>query len=117
MSQQLKKIESRVEKIKREIAKIGEMRPGTLRQQYRGTAKNSYGEYWQLKFTHKGKNQTEYVRSESATEVKAQIAMYRRFRKLVDLWTTLAIQHARTKKKLASDREKVNNVKKLTMIL
>lgn len=103
MSQQLKKIESRIEKIKRELMRIGEMRPGTLRQQYRGTAKNSYGEYWQLKFTHKGKSQTEYVRSESAAEVKTQIAMYQRFRKLVELWTALCIQHAKTKKKLQAN--------------
>ena len=106
MSQILKKIEMRIEKIKREIAKIGEMRPGTLRLQYRGTAEKSYGEYWQLKYTHKGKNQTEYVRSESASEVKAQIAMYHRFRKLADLWTALAIQHAKTKKKIEREKSK-----------
>ena len=104
MSQQLKKIETRIEKIKHEIAKIGEMRPGSLKQQYRGTAKNPYGCYWQLNYTHKGRSHTEYVKDESASETKAQIKMYQRFRHLVELWTRLAIQHAQTKKKLGQNR-------------
>jgi hypothetical protein len=106
MSQQLKKIENRIEKIRREIIKIREMRPGTLRLQYRGKAKDSYGEYWQLKYTHKGKSHTEYVNKEAAPEVKNQIAMYHRFRKLVELWTALAIQHARMKKKIEKEKAK-----------
>ncbi len=104
MSQQLKKIEIRIEKIRRELSKIGEMRPGSLKQQYRGTAKNPYGCYWQLSYTFKGKHASEYVRDEVIAETKAQVAMYLRFRKLVELWTALAIQHAKTKKKLQAKK-------------
>ena len=106
MSQVLDGIEGRINKIKNELMKIGEMRPGSLKRQYRGTAKNPYGQYRQLSYTHQGRSRSEYVRDVFVDDVKSQVAAYQRFRKLVSIWTTLAIRHARAKMKQEISRKK-----------
>jgi hypothetical protein len=96
----LRQIESEIEKIKRDLRKIGEMRPGSLSKQYRVPQKQ-IGPFWQLSYTHKMKSHTEYVRHAFIKELKKQIASYRTFRKLVTKWRELAIEHSKTKIRLA----------------
>lgn len=92
----LNKIEKKIRAIKKELEQIGEMRPGSLSNQYR-KSKEKYGEYWQLSYTHQGKGRTEYIRDPFVEEVKTQLSTYRRFRNLIDEWVTLAIEYARIK--------------------
>ena len=96
MSQEkLKEIEAQIEEIKHELMTLGEMRPGSLtRQRRKGCAT---GEYYQLSYTHRMKSKTEYVRKEFAPVVREQVATFRRFRKLTQLWVRLAILHAQLK--------------------
>jgi hypothetical protein len=90
-------IETRIEAIKKALLEIGEMRPGSLTRQRRGTR----GGYYQLSYTHKMKGRTEYVRPEYAPTVRKQISTYKRFKKLVEEWVSLGIEHSKTKIKLA----------------
>jgi hypothetical protein len=86
-------IERRIAEIKRELMLIGPMRPGSISQQTRG--KKQTGKYYQLSYTHRMKGHTEYVRHEWADQTQRQIANYRHFKKLINEWISLAINHAK----------------------
>lgn len=86
-------IESRIEKIKNELAKLGDMRPGSLTVQTRSWG----GEYCQLSYSHKGKGHTEYVSMEQRKEVECQVANYRKFRDLTKEWVELGIKLCKLK--------------------
>ena len=90
-NKKLCQLEKRIEQIKRELQTINEMRPGSLTCQYRNP-QDKVGPYYQLSYTHKMKSRTDYVRSESVSHIREQIAEYKRFRVLVDEWVALAIK-------------------------
>jgi len=94
------KLGERIMRIKEELMKLGELRPGSLTLQKRGAS----GTYYQLSYTHLGKGRTEYIRPEFAKEIKKQIATYRRFKKLVEEWVNLEIE--RSKIKMEMDKKK-----------
>ena len=84
---------------------IGEMRPGSLSKQYNVCGvpgchckdeKNpkKHGPYYQLSFTRNKKSSTRFIRRHQVTEVKAQIAQYKKLRSLVDKWIELAMSLA-----------------------
>jgi hypothetical protein len=55
------------------------------------------------------KSRTEYVRPEFVQDLKKQIAMFKRFKKLIQLWTDLAIKSSQEKIKLAKEsRERLS---------
>lgn len=99
-TKKLQQIENQINKIKMELHKLGEMRPGSLSRQYK-IPKKQIGHYYQLSYTHKMKSRTEYIRSEFVNEIKQQVATYKRFKKLMEKWIDLAIEHSRLKMKLA----------------
>lgn len=86
-------IERRIEQIKRLLAKIGDMRPGSVSVQGRSWG----GQYCQLSYTHRGKGHTEYVRMKKQREIERQIANYRRFRELTKEWVDLGIELCKLK--------------------
>ena len=100
MHKKLAKIEEKIAKIKQELQTIGEMRPGSLTRQYQNR-KQKQGGYYQLSYTHRMKSRTEYVRAQFVHDTRRQVATFRRFRKLVQQWTDLAIEHARLKIEIA----------------
>jgi hypothetical protein len=83
----------RIEKIKKTLADLGDMRPGSLSTQTRSWG----GQYGQLSYTHLGKGHTEYVPPERVKEVKRQIDNYRKFKELTQEWVTLAIEMCKLK--------------------
>lgn len=88
-----KQIERRIETIKRDLATVGDMRPGSLSIQTRGWG----GEYGQLSYTHQGKGHTEYVPKDKRKTVQKQLANYAKFRKLTQEWVNLGIELCRLK--------------------
>lgn len=86
-------IERRIAKIKQELAKLGDMRPGSLSTQTRSWG----GEYGQLSYTHQGKGHTEYVPKEKRKLVQKQLATYNKFRELTQEWVTLGIELCKLK--------------------
>jgi hypothetical protein len=95
MKKEIAAIERRVARIKRELAKVGDMRPGSLSVQTR----NWGGEYCQLSYTHRGKGHTEYVPQGRRKTVERQIANHRKFRKLMQEWIDLEIELCKLKLK------------------
>jgi hypothetical protein len=108
----LRSIERRIARIKSDLATIGEMRPGSLSQQYNvcGTPgcrckdpdnPKRHGPYYQLSYVHRNKSTSQFIRPEFLEETRAQVTEYRRFKKLIDEWVKLALEHARLKLELA----------------
>jgi len=100
MQKKLARIEQKIAGIKAELQKIGEMRPGSLTYQYQ-KPKEKKGGFWQVSYTYQMKSRTEYVRADFVQDLKKQINTFKRFKKLVQLWTDLSIKHSRKKLKLA----------------
>lgn len=95
-TKQHKQIEARIRSLKKRLLEIGQMRPGSLTVQYK-RPKDRKGAYYQLSYTHRMRSRTEYVRPEFAGEIRKQIATYKEFKKLIDSWVQLAIEHSRLK--------------------
>ena len=96
----LSQLEKRIAKIKRDLPTIGEMRPGSLTQQYQ-KPKEKKGAFYQISYTHKMRSKTEYVRPEFVKDLKRQIKNYKKFKEMTKEWTDLAILHSKLKIKLA----------------
>ena len=104
MSQsKLKRLEEAIQGIKREIGKLGALRPGSLSQQARKT-KTRYGADWHLSYTHRGKGHTEYIRDAFVPQVKTEVSNFKRFRKLIDRWITLSIERSQLRMKTDKKR-------------
>jgi len=100
--------EQRIQAIKAELATLGEMRPGSLSQQYNVCGKPNcrckdpqhpqrHGPYYQLSWVHRGKSTTQFIRRPLLPQVRAQIATYNKFRKLTEEWVNLALRLAQAK--------------------
>jgi hypothetical protein len=95
-------IENRIQKIKQQIAELGDIRPGALSQQYnvcgnptcrcKATPPVKHGPYYQISFTWKGKSRSQFVRDDDADEASRQLENYHQLRQLVDEWITLAVE-------------------------
>lgn len=94
----LEGLEEVIDRIKREIGELGALRPGSLSKQSRKT-KTTYGAYWHLSYTHRGKGHTEYIRDAFVRQVKTEVTNFKRFRKLIDRLITLSIKRSQLKMK------------------
>ena len=99
-TKELKKMEKEIEGIKEELMEIGEMRPGSLSQQYQNP-KEKKGPYYQLSYMHKMKSRTDYVRPQFVEQTRNQIAAYKRFKELTQRWIDLGIAHAKLRVEIA----------------
>ncbi len=100
MNKKIRDIERQIEKIKRELVAIGDLRPGSLSKQYnvcgtpgcrcKATPPQKHGPYFQLSFSRKGKSSTRFVKKDDVSTVKKQLQNYKRLKILVDRWIDLA---------------------------
>ena len=99
----LKEIEKRIQKIKSDLNKIGEMRPGSLTEQFKDSDARTGG-YYQLSYTHNMKSRTDYIRKAHVANTKKQIKNYKKFRDLTEEWVALSIEHAKLAMKMKNNR-------------
>lgn len=101
-----KGLETKIDRIKQELRSIGPMRPGSLSKQYSVCGKpgcrcvdpsrpRKHGPYYQLSYVHRGKSTTQFVRPAFLSEVRTQLANYKRFRRLVDQWVHVSLELSR----------------------
>ena len=97
-----------IETVKAELLALGEMRPGSLTRQYNvcGKAKcrckdpenpRRHGPYYKLSYAHKGKFTTQFIRKEVLARVRAELANYKKFRRLSAQWVDLSLKLAKLK--------------------
>jgi hypothetical protein len=101
---QLNRIQKQIERIKQELQKIGEMRPGSLTRQMVSQNNKRYP-YYQLSYTYNMQSRTDYVKKEFARDLKRQINNYKNFKKLTKRWVDLAILHSKLKIDIASKKK------------
>lgn len=87
-------IERRIERIKAELAALGDLRPGSLTKQYKDPKRHS-GSYYQLSYTLERQSRTEYIRREALGDVRRRVRNYKRFKKLCAEWIALGIEHSK----------------------
>jgi hypothetical protein len=85
-------LRERIGGIKKKLALLEDMRPGTLSRQLVGKRSVLY---WQVSYTHKMNSRTEYVRPDQLDRIKNEIHAYRRFKKLNQQWVDTALQLSR----------------------
>jgi hypothetical protein len=95
----LAQIKQRIEKIKAELAAIGDMRPGSLTRQFKDP-KTRTGAYYQLSFTLDMKSRTDYIPRPCLAQVRREVANYKRFKTLSAAWVALSIERSRLSIKL-----------------
>ena len=102
METRIQTLERRIAKITTQLAQLGDLRIGSLSEQYnvcgragcrcKASPPIKHGPYHQLSFTRKGKSSTRFVRRGELTTVKQQLRNYEKLRKLVDQWITLGTE-------------------------
>src|SRR6266516_4758170 len=107
MNARRQSLEARIEKIKEEIADLGDLRPDALSQQYNACGNprcrckedpsRRHGPFYQLSYTWRGQSTTRHVRKDDVSQVKEQLRNYRKLRKLVDQWVALGMELSRLK--------------------
>ncbi len=96
----LSTIKKQIDKIKKELQEIEEMRPGSLTRQYK-SPKDKSGEFYQLSYTYKMKSKTEYVRPQFVNDIKQQISTYKKFKNLMEKWIDFSIEYSKIKMSIA----------------
>ncbi len=110
---QIQRWQGRIEEIKKRLVALGEMRPGSLSEQYNvcGTPNcrckdpkkpKKHGPYYQLSYTHQGKSTTEFVKKDEVVAVRRQIKNYRMFKKLTEEWVDLSVKIGKLRKKTSA---------------
>ena len=89
-----------IEKVKEQLAALGDLRPGSLSTQYnvcgtpgcrcKATPPEKHGPYYQVSFTRKGKSSTKFVRKQDLPAIRRELKNYESMKTLVDRWIDLA---------------------------
>lgn len=98
-------IASRIAAIKKELAALGPLHPGSLSRQYnvcggatcrcKTDPAQRHGPYYQLSYAHRRKSTSTFVRAVDLADVEQQLRNYERLRALVDEWIDLSTERAR----------------------
>lgn len=109
MANQLHTLETEIDKIKKELIALGDLRPGSLSKQYNICGNPNcrckkdltyrHGPYCQLSYTRKGKGGTEYIKKTNIAMVEDQIKNYTKFQTLINGWIDLSTQICQIKTK------------------
>jgi hypothetical protein len=95
-------LERQIEKVKRDLVALGDLRPGSLSTQYnvcgtpgcrcKATPPEKHGPYYQVSYTRKGKSSTKFVKQKDLPAVRKQLKNYERMKLLTDRWIELATE-------------------------
>lgn len=100
MSNEMLKLENRINKIKEKLLKFENFRSGSLSEQYNVCGKancrckdkknpKKHGPYYQASFYINGKHSTFFVREENVKAIKDEIKNYKIIKSLIDEWVNL----------------------------
>lgn len=110
MSSTLEQIDRRIAEIKRALAQLGPLRPGSISRQFnicgnpgcrcKADPPEKHGPYLQLNFTWRARSRTEFVREQDLDAVAAELENYQQLRSLTEEWIDLGIERARLRREL-----------------
>lgn len=95
-------LERQIEKVKRDLVALGDLRPGSLSTQYnvcgtpgcrcKATPPEKHGPYYQVSYTRKGKSGSKFVKQKDLPAVRQQLENYARMKLLMERWIELAME-------------------------
>lgn len=96
-----------IAQVKQQLVALGPMHPGSVSRQYqvcgnpacRCMDKKSpqrHGPYCKLAYVHRGKPVCRFVRADCVQTLNERLAVYKKFRSLVDKWIELSIRQGVT---------------------
>ncbi len=104
MSRRVDVLQRQVERIKKELLRLEDLRPGSLSEQFnvcgtpgcrcKKSPPQKHGPYYQISYTRKGRSGSRFVRRHQVATVKRQLRNYARMRELVDRWIEAATELA-----------------------
>ena len=90
MDRRARALQKEVERIKKELLRLGDLRPGSLSEQYnvcgspgcrcKGSPPQKHGPYYQVSYTRKGRSGTRFVKRPQITAIKRQLRSYARLK-------------------------------------
>ncbi len=96
----IRSLEGQIAKIKSDLDRLGDLRPGSLSEQYnvcgnpncrcKEDPPKKHGPYYQLSYSRKGRSSSKFVKKPHVSEVRKQLKNYARLRTLVDQWIELS---------------------------
>lgn len=76
---------------KNELIAIGDMRPGSVTKQFHKRGDKEWP-YWQISYTQNKRSKTEYLKDEFVEKIQAEVATYKKFKKLVEKLVNLNVE-------------------------
>jgi hypothetical protein len=98
----IKQISLRIKEIKKLLVGIGELRPGSLTQQFHNADQKKV--YWSLSYTHKMKSRSEYIKPDLVETTQRQIQNYKLLKSLMEEWIALSIEQAKLNIQIARNK-------------
>jgi hypothetical protein len=97
-----KKIEMlnlKIEAIKKDLVHIGNMRPGSVTEQFKKRGEKKWA-YWQISYTQNKRSKTEYLKDEFVEQIKNEVLEYKKFKLLMEKLVEMNISLSKEKIKL-----------------
>jgi len=112
----MQRLKEKIEKIKKAIARIGHLRPGTLYERHSICGKPGcccirtkkpirHGPYYYLSYTFNGRSYTEFVPHQKLKSVREEVRNYNKFMSLVKMLIDYSIKLARLRKNKKESKE------------
>jgi Family of unknown function (DUF6788) len=102
MKERMRALRAQIKSIKRELAELEVLRPGSLSRQFnvcgspgcrcKASPPQKHGPYYHLSHTRNGKGGTRSIDKDDVPTIRAALANYARLRNLVDRWIDLATE-------------------------
>jgi hypothetical protein len=103
-------IERKIARIKKDLLNLGPLHPGSLSRQYNVCGKpgcrckdpvapRRHGPYYKVSYVYRGRFTSRFVTREKVKEVRAELANYKRLRKLTEAWIGLSLHLVKEKRK------------------
>ena len=96
-NKKIQKLEDKILKLKQSIAKLGNLRPGSVSQQIAGGPNRAPRKYWQISYTYKMRSRTDYLQDDIVESIKNEALEYKKFKKIFDQIIELSIQLSKEK--------------------
>ena len=97
------RLQRNIAAVRAALGALGAMHPGSVSRQYQVCGRpgcrcldphqpRRHGPYHKLAYVHRGQPACRFVRAACVGEVSQRLAVYKRFRKLIEQWIALSIQ-------------------------
>jgi hypothetical protein len=107
----VQQIEEQIDQIKNKLVTLGPLHPGSLSRQYNVCGKpgcrckarpkpRRHGPYYKVSYVFRGRFTSRFVPRHHVKAVRAELANYKRLRKLTETWVELALRLVKEKRKL-----------------